>query len=336
MKEALYYTKLPENEVICELCPHNCRIKEGKAGTCRVRVNKKGILYTETYGVVSAIHVDPIEKKPLYHFYPSSNILSIGTIGCNFRCRFCQNSDISQVSKNDFPYLKPYYTEDIVKLALREKQNLGIAYTYNEPTIFYEYMLEIAREASANNLKNVIVSNGYINLKPLEELIEYIDAFNIDLKAFNNDFYKKYSGGTIEPVKDTLKFIKSRKKHLEITNLLIPTLNDDENEFEEMVKWIANELGENTVFHISRYFPRHKMNIEATPIHLLETFFQIAKKHLHHVFIGNAAIKDGQNTYCSKCNKMVIQRNGYFTYVSGLDIKGNCLNCGEHLVIKES
>src|SRR3989304_4117712 len=187
MKEALFYNKLPDNKVACGLCPHNCIINEGKAGICRVRINKKGVLYTEVYGAVSALHTDPIEKKPLYHFYPGMQILSIGTIGCNLRCKFCQNADISQVSPDDYPNLKPYFPEDIVKMAFKVKDNLGIAFTYNEPSIYYEYMFDIAREAKANNLKNVMVSNGFINQKPLEKLINYIDAFNIDLKAFTND-----------------------------------------------------------------------------------------------------------------------------------------------------
>ncbi len=334
MKEALFYKKLEDKAVICELCPHYCRITNNKIGICGVRINREGILYTETYGVLSSYHVDPIEKKPLYHFNPGRTIFSIGTIGCNLICKFCQNCDISQVSLKDFPYLKPYMVQDIIKYALKEPENLGIAFTYNEPVVFYEFMLEIAKEAKTNKLKNVIVSNGFINQKPLEELIPFIDAFNIDLKGFNNKFYKKYTGGKLDPVLETIKYIKSQKKHIEITNLIIPTLNDDKIEFEEMVKWIASEVGKDTVLHISKYFPRYKMTVPETSTDILKELYHIATKHLYFVFIGNAALDIGNKTICNKCNRIVIERSGYYTYLSGIDINGRCINCGNEIIIK--
>ena len=334
MQEALFYKKLDDNVVICELCPHNCRLNNGKVGICGVRINKDGILNTETYGVLSALHFDPIEKKPLYHFHPGRIIFSIGTVGCNLNCKFCQNCDISQVNTKNFPYLKPYIVQDIVKYASHKTENLGIAYTYNEPVVFFEFMLDIAKEAKANNLKNVVVSNGFINQEPLVELVKYIDAFNIDLKGFNDSFYKKNTGGSVSPVLETIKYIKSQKKHIEITNLVIPTLNDDKKEFEEMVKWIASEVGKDTVFHISRYFPHYKMKIPETPIATLKELFQIASKHLYFVFIGNASLDVGNKTICNKCGRVVIERSGYYTYTSGLDINGRCINCRNEIISK--
>lgn len=331
LKEALFYKKSDGKKVICELCPHNCTIKHNNTGICRVRLNKDGLLYSETHGSLAALNFDPIEKKPLYHYYPGRTVFSIGTIGCNLDCKFCQNCDISQANTKNFPHLKPYIVPDIIKMALKHQDNIGIAYTYNEPVVYYEYMHDIAKEAKLNNLKNVMVSNGYINGSPLEELLNYIDAFNIDLKGFDEKFYKKYTGANLNPVLETLKTIKSKDKHLEITNLVIPTLNDDEKLFEDMVKWIAQKLGKEIPLHISRYFPRYKMNIHATPTETLEKFYEIANKHLSFVYIGND-IKVGNNTFCNNCGKKVIERSGYYIYKSGLDIRGNCLECGNNII----
>lgn len=286
MKEAKYYKKLSDNKVQCELCPHSCIIENGKRGFCRVRKNDNGVLIAETYGIISAINLDPIEKKPLYRFYSGTNILSIGTVGCNMRCEFCQNYDISQVSVDDI-FLKKISVNEIIEIVKNEKESIGLAYTYNEPTIYFEFMLDLAKEIKKLGLKNVMVSNGFINEEPLSEILEYIDAFNIDLKAFDNNFYSKITKSKIEPVKESLKLIKKSGKHLEITNLLIPTLNDNFEEFENMCRWIAEELGKNTVLHITRYFPRYKMKIEPTGIDLMEKCYEIAKKYLNYVYLGN-------------------------------------------------
>lgn len=331
-KEAEYYTKTKNNKIICNLCPHNCIIKDGQRGNCGIRKNINGELFTEIYEKISAINFDPIEKKPLYHFYPGREILSIGTIGCNLHCKFCQNSDISQTNIEEFPYLKTYTSEEIIEIALQKSDNIGIAYTYNEPIIWFEYVLETAKLAKAKNLKNVMVTNGYINKKPLEELMPYIDAFSVDLKAFTEDFYSKITSSKLEPVKETLKTIYKNHKHLEITNLIIPGLNDDEKIFKDMVLWIAKELDKDVVLHLSRYFPTYKLDIKKTPISTLDKLYDIAKKTLTNVYQGNIKAFEKDITYCQKCKKAVIKRNGYSTDISGLDKNGNCIYCGNKIL----
>jgi len=338
--QALFYHKLENNKVQCRLCPHNCIISENKSGICRVRTNKKGDLISENYGVVSSIGFDPIEKKPLYHFYPGNEILSIGSLGCNLKCKFCQNWQISQCGVNDFERAKSFYKpERIIHIAETRKTNIGIAYTYNEPTIFYEFMMDIAKEASEKGLKNVLVSNGYINPEPLKELNEYINAYSIDLKAFNNFFLKEYTQSELEPVKETLINIVKAKKHLEITNLVIPTLNDNEQEFEQMMRWIKNELGENIVMHISRYYPTYKLNIEPTSIEKLTSLYKIASKYLKYVYLGNIMLSEENNTHCPNCGTVIVSRKGYAITRQNLDEKGCCTHCGnlifEYLNINE-
>ncbi|MDD5253544.1 MAG: AmmeMemoRadiSam system radical SAM enzyme [Candidatus Nanoarchaeia archaeon] len=287
MKQALFYTKKENNKVQCNLCPNNCLIPENKIGSCRVRKNIKGILYSLVYAKPASINVDPIEKKPLYHFLPGTKVLSFGTFGCNFHCLNCQNYNISQNLVEDIPEVKP---EEIIKLAKKYKTP-SIAYTYTEPTIFYEYMLDTAKLAKKNKIKNVVVSNGYINQEPLKEIIKYIDAFNIDLKSINEDFYKKICFGKLKPVLETLKTIKKYKKHLEITFLVIPTKNDNLKEVEKMCKWIKTNLGKGTPLHISRFFPCYKLNnLEPTPLETLRNIKQIAKKYLVNVHIGNVPV----------------------------------------------
>lgn len=286
MKEALFYENLDGGKVKCTLCPRGCVVADSRTGTCGVRENVKGKLYSLVYEKPVAIHVDPIEKKPLYHFYPGAKILSIGTYGCNLDCKFCQNYDLSQEFEvSGFRFIDNVAPELIIKTCL-EKNLKFVAFTYNEPTIFYEYMLDIARLCKANEIKTVSVSNGQINEKPLRELIKYIDAFNIDLKAFNNDFYKNICGGELQTTLNTLKIIVEEKKHLEVTFLLIEGFNDDEKEFRQMCEFVKC-LGGDVVFHISRSFPRYKLEFEITPIPLLKKFGQIAKEYIKHVYIGN-------------------------------------------------
>jgi pyruvate formate lyase activating enzyme len=332
VEQAAYYTKDKPGQVQCMLCPHHCVLHPGERGKCHVRVNENNELYTETYGQVAAMNMDPIEKKPLYHFYPGSQILSIGTFGCNFHCQFCQNCDISQASLKDMPHVSSYTPREIVYKAGTIKQNIGIAYTYNEPSIWYEFIQDVAKEAKQENLLNVMISNGYINQKPMSGLLEYMDAFNIDLKAFDEDFYKKYVLARLGPVKERVKQISKAGKHLEITNLVIPTLNDDPATFEEMVKWIEGETGPKTILHLSRYFPNYKMQIQSTSVGRLHEFYEIAKKYLHYVYLGNVIHAEGVNTYCDHCNKLVIQRNMYNTEAVGLDPYGKCQNCKNQVV----
>ncbi len=330
--EALYYSKV-KGKIKCSLCPHNCLIKEGTSGICKVRENEEGTLYARSYGNLSALNFDPIEKKPLYHFYPGSQILSLGSVGCNMRCKCCQNWQISQANMDDFPYENHYTVSKIVDIARSRSRNIGVAYTYNEPTVWYEYVLNVSKEIHDAGMKNVMVSNGFINEEPLVELFKYMDAFNIDLKAFNNRFYKDVTGAGLEPVKHALKVIAGHKKHLEITNLVIPTQNDQEEEFRDMVSWISGELGKNTVLHLSRYYPMYKMNIPSTDADTLSKLYQIAKKKLNYVYVGNISLKDFQNTRCHKCRSVLIKRNGYQIETTGINQEGECMNCGNRVII---
>jgi len=326
MKKALNYDKIGEDAVKCNLCPHLCTISVNSKGVCGVRKNSGGELYSEFYGKVSALNSDPIEKKPIYHFYPGNNILSVGSIGCNFKCNFCQNWEISQPASENQKSLQDFSPESIVNLALKHN-SFGIAYTYNEPTVWIEYMQDIARLSKNNDLKNVVVSNGFINNKPLKELVKYIDAFNIDLKAFDTNFYKTYASARLEPVRLSLELIKDSGKHLEITNLIVPGLNDDPDTFQKMVRWISEKLGKDTVLHLSRYHPAYKLNIENTPIQKLYELYNIAKSKLDHVYLGNVNSDIGRDTYCSKCRNLLIRRSGYITDICGIDDTGQCKKC---------
>jgi pyruvate formate lyase activating enzyme len=286
LKEATYYEKLENGKVKCVLCPKNCVILPSKRGVCGVRQNLDGKLYALVYEKPIAVHIDPIEKKPLYHFHPSSKILSIGTYGCNLKCKFCQNYDISQEFEVDNIYdLETLQPEEIISFCKSRGLN-HVAFTYNEPTIFYEYMLDVAKLCKINDIYTVVVSNGQINEDPLKELIVYIDAFNIDLKAFNNKFYKEICKGDIETTKHTIEFIVKYKKHIEVTFLLIEGYNDNLVEFQEMCKYLSS-LNKNIVLHISRAFPRYKMNFKITPYSLMKEFGEMAKIYLNYVYLGN-------------------------------------------------
>jgi len=331
MKEALFYES--ENKVVkCTLCPHFCIIKPGKPGSCRVRKNIDGKLFAENYEQVCSMRFDPIEKKPLYHFYPGRTILSVGSVGCNLHCRFCQNWEISQTGVEASFQLKKISAKQIIETALHEEDNIGIAYTYNEPTIWYEYMLDIAKLAFEKGLKNTMVTNGFINPEPLRELIKYMDAFSIDLKAFTNNFYKNLTSAKLDPVLETIKQIKASGKHLEITNLVITNRNDDIEDFTKMIGWIEDEIGKDTVLHISKYFPTYKMSEIATPDNTLINFYNIASKKLEYVYLGNMQTEKGQNTYCPNCKSVVIERSGYYTKTTGLNAKGLCQNCGDVII----
>ncbi|WAM33542.1 AmmeMemoRadiSam system radical SAM enzyme [Caldicellulosiruptor morganii] len=281
MVEARYYEKLENKKVKCRLCPHECVILPGNTGFCRARKNIDGKLYSLNYGYISSIAFDPIEKKPLYHFYPGSTILSIGTFGCSFRCLHCQNYEISQLTPSVFEV----DTERLIELAKKDKDCIGIAFTYNEPTIWFEYVVDVAKRFKEEGFKTVLVTNGYLNEEPLLELLDVIDAANIDLKAFNDEFYKKVCSGDLESVK---KFIEicSKKIHVEITTLIIPTLNDSEEEMENLAKWLSS-IDDRIPLHLTRYFPRYKMTLPPTPKETLYRLREIAKKYLMYVYLGN-------------------------------------------------
>lgn len=329
LHEAQYYEKL-NGKVQCFLCPHNCKITEGNYGICRVRKNENGKLIAKVYGKLIARHTDPIEKKPLYHFYPGKNILSVGTVGCNLKCFFCQNCDISQVGADKFDHIPETSPEELVRSSSRENNNIGIAYTYNEPSINFEYIADTALEARKKQLRNVMVSNGFISMKALKELIPLIDAFNIDLKAFSNEFYRKHTKSEIHNVKESLIEIGHSPSHLEITFLIIPGLNDDENKFTEMVEWIHSNFGETQVLHLSRYFPSYRSDIPPTPVSTLHNFRKIAMQKLKHVFLGNVAEPEAQNTYCPDCGKLVIRRG--FRVDTDLNAHGECPDCQKKIL----
>ncbi len=326
MKEALYYKKL-NGDVQCQLCPRNCVIKENNRGNCKVREVKNEKLYSLVYGKPCSVGVDPIEKKPLNHFFPGEKVYSIGTAGCNLHCLACQNSSISQVGPEGVSSVD-MSPEDIVKQA-KEHKCIGIAYTYTDPTITaYEFTLDIAKLAKKEGLKNVIVSNGFINKEPLERLCKYIDAANIDLKGINNKFYRKYTLGWVEPVLESLKILKRNKVWVEVTNLVIPGANDSKKEIEELCKWVSENLGRKTPLHFSRFFPCYKLkHLEETPVKTLEIAKKIGSKYLDYVYIGN--LGDEENTYCGECKSLLIERKGY-NILQNKVIKGRC-ECGKEI-----
>jgi len=327
MKKAAFFEKKEKQKVQCQLCPHYCLLKNGEQGKCLVRQNVNGDLLSENYERISSVSIDPIEKKPLYHFHPGKDILSIGSVGCNLKCKFCQNYQISQTDVNHYPFLKSHTSDEIVESALKHASNIGIAYTYNEPIIWYEYVIETAKLAHENGLKNVLVSNGFINSAPLDELIKIFDAFSIDLKGFTEDFYRDFTDSKLEPVKEALIKLAKSGKHLEITNLVITGINDDEIIFNEMIDWIVEHCGKNTVLHISRYFPMFKIDHLPTSQSKLESLFTIAKKKLNFVYLGNIKTENGQNTHCPQCNQLLISRSGYDVQIENMNKFGNCEIC---------
>jgi len=285
MKLAELYKK-EKNKIRCLACSHKCLISENSTGICGVRRNIKNKLYLLVYGKVAAMNVDPIEKKPLYHFLPGTRSFSIGTVGCNFKCDFCQNFEISQAPKRGTIFGKEISPEEIVKRAIQTKCK-SISYTYTEPAIFIEFVKDVAIIAKKKKLKNVLVTNGYFTKESFDYIKDYADAMNIDLKSFNEDFYRKYCGGELKPVLDTIKRAHEKGIHIELTTLVIPTLNDSEKEFEKIAKFIAS-VDKNIPWHISRFFPMYKMlNREITPLETLRRAEGIGKKYLNYVHIGN-------------------------------------------------
>ena len=321
MKQAAYWDKLDGGKVGCRLCPHRCTIADGHTGLCGARANREGVLYSEIYGQVTSVAMDPIEKKPLYHFCPGSNILSLGTRGCNFACQFCQNWSISQ----ERPHTTPLTSEAAVATAQREG-SVGIAYTYNEPLIWFEYVLDTARLARQSGLANVLVSNGYAEPEPFAELLPFIDAINMDIKSIRPEFYKRICRGSLEPVLANAA-AAARATHLEITNLIIPGHNDSRDDLTDLANWIADTLGPHTPVHLSAYFPRYKLQAAPTPPETLEEAHAIFTARLHHVYLGNTHSKVGTDTLCRQCGAELILRRGYATRVVGL--KGSrCAACG--------
>jgi pyruvate formate lyase activating enzyme len=319
-KEALYYTVRDDGTIECLLCPRGCLIAQGKVGACLGRRNEGGRLYALNYGRTVSMAVDPLEKKPLYHFHPGKPILSIAPNGCNFSCSFCQNWEISQtvVPTRD---LSPQDALD----AARKNSSVGIAYTYTEPLVWYEYIRDTGTLIHEAGMVNVLVTNGYINEEPLRTLLPCIDAMNIDVKSMSDSFYRTHCKARLEPVLRTATVAKESGCHVEITNLLIPTLNDSDEDIERLITWVS-ELGVDTPLHFSRYFPQYRCDLPPTPAETLENAYTRAKNRLRYVFVGNISLPGTSDTYCYNCGALLISRAGYTIRIERLS-QGRCTVC---------
>jgi len=318
--------------VQCELCPKMCVISPGQSGECRVRVNIDGVLRTVVYGYPCSIHIDPMEKKPLFHFLPGSPILSIATVGCNLHCKNCQNWEISQANPEDVDIPAYFYPPAKLVQLCRTYSCQSLAYTYTEPIIYYEYTYDTAKLARGAGVRNVLVTAGYINEQPWRRLLEYVDAANIDLKGITDDFYQRVCSATLRPVQDALIVAKASGVHVEVTNLVIPTLNDKSEQIRQLCRWVKANLGSETPLHFSRFFPYYKMrNLPPTSLQTLDMAREIAMEEgLYYVYIGNIQSKEGQNTYCPGCKKLLIERSG-FTVLQNRLKQGCCPDCGKEI-----
>jgi len=318
-------------EVQCELCPKMCIIGPGQSGECRVRINIDGVLRTVVYGFPCSLNpYDPVEKKPLFHFLPGTRILSLATVGCNLHCLNCQNWDISQANPEDKPaaFLPP---EGVVRFA-KKHHYPSIAYTYSEPIIFYEYTYDTAKLARAEGIRSVLVTAGYINEEPWKRLLEVVDAANIDLKGITNDFYVRVCSGTLKPVQDALVLAKASGILVEVTNLVIPTLNDKPEQIRKLARWVKENLGSETPLHFSGFHPQYKMrHLPPTSLKTLERAREIAiNEGLYYVYIGNVRSKEGENTYCPDCKSLLVERVGYTILQNQLK-DGRCPDCGKEI-----
>jgi len=325
-KEAMFYDKIDEYTIQCRLCPRNCVLKNGMRGFCRVREPRGGKHYSLVYGNPTAVHIDPIEKKPLFHFLPATSAFSIATAGCNFRCKHCQNWQISQFPPEGTAnyHLLP---EEVVENAIRSGCTT-IAYTYTEPSVFYEYMLDTSKIAKIKGIKNIYHSNGSLNRQPLEELSLYLDGANIDLKGFTQEFYDEICAGYLKTVLATIKLLKRNGVHVEITNLIIPSFNDDMQTIRRMCQWIRDEVGRDVPLHFSRFYPTYRLkNLMPTPIRILEEARELAlDEGLQYVYIGNVPGHEGENTYCPNDGKVLIRRIGYSILENNI-VDGKCKFC---------
>ena len=340
MKEALFYKRLDNKKVRCVLCPHNCLIEDGKTGRCGARLNTSGSLMSLVYGQVSSEAVDPVEKKPLFHFYPGSLVYSLGTLGCNMRCSHCQNWQISHaVPGTEEPHRTTMYLspEAAVEKALQNDCE-GIAFTYNEPTVWFEYTLDVSKLAKKNGLYTVYVTNGYINPEPLDLIAPYLDAFRVDIKGCDDKFYREVAKvPSIKPVLESAS--RAKKKlglHVEAVTNLIPGKNDDPNELRSLAGWIRDELGKDTPWHVTRFMPCLEFsNLAATPAATLELAQEIGlQEGLEHVYIGNLPMHPGANTYCPSCGEVIIERSGHSLVRYELQ-SGNCRFCRKTIPVRE-
>ena len=335
LKEAMLYEKLPEDKVHCYLCARHCKIDKNRTGFCLVRENKNGKLYSLNYAKTCAANVDPIAKKPLAHFNPGALVMSIATVGCNFRCKFCDNWMISQektISGRNFP------PEEVVKATL-ESACQGISYTYTEPTIFFEYAYDTARVAKDAGLFNTFVTNGYMTPEAIRKITPYLDAATVDFKgAADPEFYKRFSSvPSVQPIFSALKEMKHNGIHVEITNLIIPKIGDSLAKIEELAVWIRDNLGKDTPFHLLRFHPNYKMTGQtATPRKTMEKAYEVSLKKagLNYVYLGNIPGHDFENTYCPNCNKLLVKRFGVEIVKWNLTKKMHCPECGHNIPIK--
>ncbi len=333
MKVAKWWNE-KEQGIECYLCPRRCIIADRSYGVCNVRKNVDNTLYTIVYGHPVAVHVDPIEKKPLYHFYPGSQIFSVGTVGCNLLCEFCQNWDIAR-AKPDDTQMHNISPEKIIDMA--QKSNcIGIAFTYNEPTIFGEYVLDIATLAHQSGLQTVMVTNGYITSEAIDDIYPFIDAANIDLKSFSNEFYRQYCKGELQPVLDALQRIRDLGTFIEITMLIIPGKNDSDSELDHLTRWIVDNLGQDVPVHFSAFHPDYKMRqLSRTPKETLDKARKIAIRNgLRYVYEGNVLSENEDNTYCYHCGRLLIERRSFSIMKNNLE--GDICSCGSKIAVVQS
>jgi pyruvate formate lyase activating enzyme len=309
-------------KVQCQLCPKRCLIEQGQSGECRVRINIDGVLRTVVYGFPCSLHIDPIEKKPFFHFLPGTKTFSLATVGCNLHCKNCQNWEISQVNPEDSEAM--FCPPDKLVELTKNYNCPSLSYTYTDPVVFYEYTYDTAKLARVADIRNTLITAGYINQEPWKKLLEYVDAARIDLKSISDDFYRQVCSGTLKPVLDTLVSTKARGVHLEVINLVIPTLNDKPEQIRKLVQWVKANLGSDTPLHFSQFYPQYKMrHLPPTSAETLDTARQIAMSEgMQYVYIGNIASKEGQNTYCPGCKELLIERSS-FTMLKN-QIKGGC------------
>jgi pyruvate formate lyase activating enzyme len=328
VKEARLYEKLSDDRVRCHLCAHRCTIADGKKGTCQVRENRGGTLYTLVYGRTIARHVDPVEKKPLSHFYSGTTAYSIATPGCNFHCRWCQNWEISQMVREQHIIMGEEASPEQVVAAAQRAGCRSIAYTYTEPTIFFEYAYDIACLAHEAGLANIYVTNGYMTEEMLETFHPCLDAANVDLKAFRDETYRKYVGARLQPVLDSLKVMQRLGIWLEVTTLVIPGINDDPAELRDAASFVAQELGVETPWHISRFFPAYEMaDFPPTPVSTLQRAREIGlEAGLKYVYVGNVPDDGSQDTTCPGCGRVLIRRDGFA--ITNRIRDGRCPDCG--------
>ncbi|MBO8129504.1 MAG: AmmeMemoRadiSam system radical SAM enzyme [Peptococcaceae bacterium] len=330
MHKAAFFAQKEGGKVSCLLCPQKCIIEDQKRGVCRVRQNIGGELFTLNYGEITSYALDPIEKKPLYHFYPGHNIFSIGTFGCNLHCRFCQNWEIAHGDASTVK-VTPGHLVSLAREAA-EQHSIGLAYTYSEPWVWYEFVYDTAVSAREAGLKNVLVTNGFIEEEPLKKLLPYIDAMNIDVKAFTDDFYRKLCTGRLDPVLRTVGLAAGRC-HLEVTTLLVTGRNDDPSEIAQLVDWLAS-VDKDIPLHFSRYFPNYRMQEPGpTPVKTMQRAYDIAREKLTYVYLGNIRDEKGAHTYCPQCGKRVIKRNIYLIQEVFIDDNNRCRFCGFQLNI---